>query len=725
MSIKYIRLMIWGFYAIILRLICIMLKKIKISALFAVLVMFLVSGVFSGGVSAFSAYGLNTVAGHTTVLRTSQVEPGADVVFTVRKPDGSTFNLSSVANSNGVAFAEVSEYHTRTAGRYSVSLRQVDISSGGARSFYVYPNETSAHKSVLSPSDQVVNSSSGSARLKVRLADEYNNPVDGHVVRLIPSSPDSAVKSLSSSGRTNERGEMEFEVSSSRTGSVTYSAYDATSDVTLESKARVAYLGPGNSTPSSPDLGSSLFTSVISNAGSPSGAVDKLEFVNVPDSVNVGEDFSLTLRAYDTQDQIVPGYTGTVRFAVTSDNSAYAVVPGDYTFRTADQGEHTFSLAFSFLREGVYDLEVRDVNNPSIRGTVSLNATGEAPAPADGIAISSPVSNTTYGTNVQVVTGTAPAGADLRVFLNDRRVGEASADSDGRFSFTTSRLSDGDYKLYVASVNEVGTIIDTSSTVDFSIKTAAAEISRVSVDPPGEIGAGQIIKIIMEPTEPLSRASVLLDDMTHSMTRAPDGTYEVSVPAPIEFGEYPLTFTLVDQLGNEAVFEDEETLRVGPVAPPPVEAPGPVRNLRTTPEDGRVTLNWDPPVVGAEDIVHYRVFYGTSRDRLTDAVDTFTDATTWYVPNLENEVTYYFAVAAVNSRGAMSEHFEAVLPETPMPPVIDVPPIPDPSELEEALNDLDEDVSEVGPEIMWLVFLSFIGGYFYTRARKNRSGNCY
>ena len=692
--------------------------KIKI---LVTLLLLIFSGFAAPMSFATSAFGLNTIAGHTTVLRTSELAPRTDVTFEVSRPDGSVFNLPARTNDNGVALKEVSDYHTRLAGQYGVRVKVGNVSSQSFRPFYVYPNRVSIEKSDLTPSDQVVNTSTGNAKFRVRLVDDYNNPIEGHRVKLISSSPGSVVKDLSDTGRTNNRGEIEFEASSNVSGKITYSAYDATSDVVLGSKARVAYMGTGSDI-----LRDSLFTSVLANTGNPSGPVSKFEFTDVPTRINVGDDITLTLGAYDALDQKVTTYTGTVRFAVTSDNSAYASLPGDYQFISTDQGEHTFGLAFSFLREGTYELEVRDINNPTLGGAVSLEVSSVTVAPLDDdIVITSPSSNTTYSTNIQVVSGTAPPGANLRILNNDVRIGETVADSAGNFTFTTGRLSDGPHSLYVASVNEVGTIIDTSSTVNFSIKTTAATIERITIDPPGEISAGEIIKVTLVPTDPLSRATMLLAGNVYVLSAAPGGVYEASVPAPIEFGEYPISFTLTDTLGNEETFRDEVVLKVGPSAPPEIERPGPVPDLRAIPGDGRITLEWSPPETGADKVVHYRVFHGPAPHQLTDAIDTFTDATTWYVPNLVNGETYYFAVAAVNVRGAMSESFDTVLPAIPTPPVVYVEPPPDPEEEKTALEELEEDVSEVGPEMSWLILLALFGGVLYSKFTKKHFSNCY
>jgi hypothetical protein len=58
--------------------------------------------------------------------------------------------------------------------------------------------------------------------------------------------------------------------------------------------------------------------------------------------VNPGSPFSVTVRALDQYNNVVPGYRGTVHFT-SSDTATGVVLPADYTFTAADNGVHTFT----------------------------------------------------------------------------------------------------------------------------------------------------------------------------------------------------------------------------------------------------------------------------------------------------------------------------------------------------------------------------------------------
>ncbi|MBD3360410.1 hypothetical protein GF366_01255 [Candidatus Peregrinibacteria bacterium] len=666
------------------------------------------------------AYGLNTVAGYTTYLRTSKTTPNTNISFEVTNPDSELINLSAVTNSNGVAQAELSDYHTRKAGTYRVSAKLENNSTiSRANTFTVYPGELSETASTVSPSDQVVRSYGEKALITVQLFDKFNNPIEDHLVRLISSANGDKTETYSDSDFSDSNGKVIFRVSSNQQGTAVYSVYDATADKILNSKAKVAYFN-SNSFLFENDTPSNYAYAALGNG---SLGVDHFEFEDIPSTLNVGDSVTFTITAYDSENQPVVDYTGTIRFAVLSDNAAYVNLPEDYTFTSSDLGTHTFSLAMSFLQPGTYELAVIDIDDSSIFGEQTFVVGDEEPlGPSNGIGITNPVSGT-YSNNVQVISGTAPPGSQIKIFDNDVEIASLIADASGNFSYTTSTLVDGMHNIYAATVNEVGTIVATSETVEVNIDTSAPEISNVTFEPSDTVDPGSVVNVKLYTEDELSQATVVFEGNIYEFTENPEGYYETSFSAPIEFGEYPLTFIIVDELGNESRFENYAVLTVGVVSDQ-VEVPvvGDVTGLKAVPSDHRITLTWNAPAVSTNVIPNYRVYYGLSPNQLTEAVDTFTNSTTWYIPNLKNGVEYYFAVVAVDEKGNISEHFSNIVSAVPNPAVVEAPP-PE-VELgiagEEALEEMEKDASESGPEIMWLVLFALLGGVFYGQTSKKR-----
>lgn len=687
---------------------------------------FLVSALFLIGNSAFAqtgqiieAYGLNTVAGYSTVLRSSQALPNTDLVFNLKKPSSEIIPIEAKTNLNGVAIADVSDYYTRQAGTYYVSVypKGGNVSTS-FNSFEVYANDVSETQSLVFPSDQVVRSATERAYVNVQLLDNYKNPIQGHLVKLIPSNSNSKISSVSDI--SDNLGQMKFEVSSSASGAVSYSVYDVTADKLLEKQSKVLYFTGSASIFEKPKTNYSYYASVLSIGG----PADSLKFENLSTVIHPGDNASVTVKAYDASNQLATDYKGTVRFSVIGDNAQFANIPDDYTFTALDQGSHVFSLAFSFQQIGNYQIKVTDLANIAIFGeqTFSVTAASSADLPTtSGIVIKNPITGSTSSSNVQVITGTAAPGSKLKIYDNDIEIGSLIADIAGSFSHTTGVLIAGQHQFYVASVNDAGIITNTSQPVTVTIDTEPPEISQILVEPSGSVDPSTPVKVKLFTDDQLSKAAMVLQGSINEMSMTNPGVYEVTVAAPVEFGQYPLDFVLTDSLGNESNVKNQGTISVGKLSAPETVIAN-TSNLVATPGDGRITLNWTAPQGATTPIKNYRVHYGISPNQLSEAVDTLTNATTWYIPNLQNGVTYYFAVIPVDQQGKTPKTFNQIVPGTPNPPVVATPP---PSFIfgadgAEALDDMEEDASKSGPEMLWLVVLSAFGGIFYCQARKKR-----
>jgi hypothetical protein len=90
-----------------------------------------------------------------------------------------------------------------------------------------------------------------------------------------------------------------------------------------------------------------------------------------------GVPVTITVTALDSSGNVFAGYAGTVAFG-TSDPRA--TLPASYTFTSADQGSHSFSLTFNTL--GTQSLTVADASNPSAYGKQSgIPVSQPAPGP--------------------------------------------------------------------------------------------------------------------------------------------------------------------------------------------------------------------------------------------------------------------------------------------------------------------------------------------------------
>jgi hypothetical protein len=88
--------------------------------------------------------------------------------------------------------------------------------------------------------------------------------------------------------------------------------------------------------------------------------------VTAPSSATAGVPFSVTVTATDANGTVLTNYTGTVDFADLAPPDPQAVLPANYTFTTADQGVHTFTVTFYKATDQA--LFVADTTTPTMNG---------------------------------------------------------------------------------------------------------------------------------------------------------------------------------------------------------------------------------------------------------------------------------------------------------------------------------------------------------------------
>lgn len=631
------------------------------------------SGVVNAQVlNKIEAYGVDTIAGYSSILSTSKTYPGVKVVFSVEKPDGSNFTLTGKTNENGVATVDVDEYHTKKAGRYYVSVRYESQSEYGARSYLdVFPDLVSLSVSDLKVDKGVVKSDgSDMAKITVKLTDQYENPIDGHHLYLISSRTGDLIKTIDNQ-YSNVNGEMSFSVSSVAEGLSVYSAYDVTEGKVLDKRVQIAFMD------SYANTGGNLDSFIMKAYAESSGPINKFDISGLPLTISPNQNISFSVTAQDSNGLTVENYTGTVHFSAEGSNSINAILPEDYVFKPDDLGKHDFGLGLKFIQPGTYTISVSDVTNQLIKGeklvTVSSSTSGSTSQISSGVSISTPTAGT-YGQSQFSVSGVAPAGATLQVYDGTLQLTQIQAGSDGKFTYQTGELADGAHSLSVTALDASSTVIGQSAAVDIIVDRNAPKVEDFILDPSGEAEPGSIVNVKVYSEAGLLTAAVIFNADIYELNPSLENPsiYIGQVPMPADSGSFGFSVVLVDQLNNEATYDDVATItvKVGAIAQPDddttgtvvpdsvVDAEGLDGNLPPSQvigvvaygSDKRVTLVWE----GAQDdgqISKYRIYYGLNPASMTSSVDTMDSKTTWYIPDLENGKEYYFSVFALDDQG--------------------------------------------------------------------------
>jgi len=86
-----------------------------------------------------------------------------------------------------------------------------------------------------------------------------------------------------------------------------------------------------------------------------------------------GTAFGITVSARDAYGNLVPGYSGTIHFASSDDQ---ALLPGNYTFTSGDQGAHTFAQGLTLKTAGDETITATDAKG--ITGTTDVEVSAAA-----------------------------------------------------------------------------------------------------------------------------------------------------------------------------------------------------------------------------------------------------------------------------------------------------------------------------------------------------------
>ncbi len=740
-------------------------KKIKNTLVALSLALLLFPSTVFGAITELQAFAIDTVAGNPTIIKSSKGLANVKVNFSIEKPDQTVLTLPTLSNDEGIAKLELADYHTQMAGNYQVKAYYPGLNSieSPSSSFVVYPGEVNVEKSTVKVNAAIAKADGeDSAQVKVELLDNYNNTVNGHVIRLISNRSNDHIDF--SSNVTDNQGNVTFYVSSDEAGTSYYTAIDSTEDVILDNRVAVSFRNE-----------------LLANAGGDlipiayaqeAGPLAGFEIFDLDDPLELNDNVSFKVRAIDADDVTVQDYTGTIRFSATGDNYNNVELPLDFKFEAEDLGEHEFSQGLSFAESGTYSIVVTDTNDFLKTGELTITVDDSASSSGSssgksgsGSAAKPVIASPTEGTYSQktiTLNGNAGIGSTIRVYDNGLDIGETPVNSTGKFSFQTPSLNDGVHEIYVVQLDSITREVEaTSDTIQINIDSQGPSVDELRIDPKSGISAGDVISVKIFSEANLSQAAIIFNsDIVELLANASDPTlYEGSVQAPATPGEYPIDIILVDELENELNLKDKAVVTVGPadttiqiddeetveteteeVVEPTeteepeveeeeedVEAPTQVIGLIAYGSDSKVTLVWDAATDDGE-IMNYRIYYGTSIRNLNQIANTKDNSTTWYIPNLENGEEYFFAATAVDDEGNESEDRSEIVSGIPFVLEIDnelsevVPqqPLPTPDdELNPAAYGVEPGRhSSTGPGLLFLIPGALASGFILIRKKR-------
>lgn len=650
-----------------------MINKIKIKSIALALAIALqaFAPVALAGFLNVRAYGTDTVAGYASMLKSSLLSPAKEIIFVVEKPDYSVVRVPAQADLEGIATADLYGHQTKLSGVYKVALYYPGTSDVSPQNtFMVYTDQVSKTQSAVSSTTQMVEADGESRSfVTVTLYDAYRNPIKDHQVNLISSRPEDSITAINT-GITDASGRASFKVTSKNPGISIFTAMDASANTILQDREEIVFYAP---TPKA--VGGNFFSTsalsadIIEVANAQEvlpGPVNHFDIDDLPSTVKVNTDQTLTIVARDKDGNVAKNYTGTVLISTPDDENAVLPNNGEYTFKEADQGSFTFNLALRFSQVGNQFIQILDKDNWKIAGEKEFEVVPQqaitVPDASASLSIKSPTDGGQFGSNLIVITGQGDPNINIKIFDDDVKIGDSETDSDGFFSFQAKNLSAGGHSFYVMS--DSGQV---SRSVSVTVDTLPPVLNSISITPDGVIQPGQTLKVVVSSEPDLDEVSVRISGVERDLLpeAGQPGTYVASINAPTNTGSYPVDVILVDDLANRSELQSQKTILVeseSATLPPTVENPEGIAG------DLEVLLTWDAVSGHTTGIASYKVYYGTDHENLARTAQTEGSATSLKISDLVNDTQYFFAVKAVDAKSLESGDASVVIAITPVSP---------------------------------------------------------
>jgi hypothetical protein len=256
--------------------------------------------------------------------------------------DGTTSTASGAAGTitlDPVAGFDIVGSHTySTDGTYAVSVTVSDV--GGSQAAVASTAETSGVAASFAISAPSVATAGTGFNVTVTALDASNQPALNYAGTVYFTSPDTqAVLPANYTFTPADAGSHTFAVTLKTAGRATVAVKD-TSNSTLFARSTSINVKPA--------------------------AVASFKVVSAA-TATAGRALTVTVTAQDAYGNTVAGYRGTVHF---TSSDARAVLPADYTFKSADQGVHSFTVRLKTA--GAQTVTASDTATATVTGSSSV-----------------------------------------------------------------------------------------------------------------------------------------------------------------------------------------------------------------------------------------------------------------------------------------------------------------------------------------------------------------
>lgn len=377
-----------------------------------------------------------------------------------------------------------------------------------------------------------------------------------------------------------------------------------------------------------------------------------------PTTTNVNEAVDLTVKAIDSNGNVVKNYAGDIFIDLSSNDASIDsqdyTLPADgiYTFLASDQGVKTFFKGLVVKKAGTYNVKVSEIINDEIKGNATLVVKGGADSSALGtISISSPtVSSTETSKTINVVGNSSLKNSPIHIYVNGVKVKEDLTSANGDFNIYVSDVVPGANTLQAKIVDIDGNEAAISSEVAFSYQpNGEAGMESFEILPGNTVKQGQKVTFVFRASGAKSVELTLISD-GGKQTKIPLDKIDENTWKKEYLMDTAGAFTVNAVMSTPS--SNKAYSNVGTLSVLDTKSVQEVKYFADNVDKSQLHLSWTYlGTYGDNEIPYFSIQYAEEKELLDATSGLVVTGASHIIPNIDLAKSYYLRITPTDETG--------------------------------------------------------------------------
>jgi len=368
-----------------------------------------------------------------------------------------------------------------------------------------------------------------------------------------------------------------------------------------------------------------------------------------PSTVKVGQPADLTIKALDSNGDVLTDYKGDIIITVTNkdwqelDITDYTVPnDGTYEFTDEDQWIHTFTKWLIINKAGDFKVVVTDFDTGKSWSAPIKVVSSNAELTQNTVKIITPQNNEVITSDTLSVAGQAPnyKNSKLQVLIDKKVVSEGLVSSDGSFQVDVPDITNGDHTLEVQILDINNKVVAKSKPIKFKAQIKKKLFTKIEILPSSQVSQGTKVTVNVNVDPSVNQAVLHITNYgDYPMDRTSTTTFSTQFVANTP-GKFDVSLTLNTTDGKTKNYQNIAKLVVLEKI-----AVNDVKFIRDNNEKA-ISLSWK----FTGQVPAFKVLYGTGGlNKLTKSA--IVKENKYTLKNIDPALTYYVKIIPVDTNG--------------------------------------------------------------------------